>query len=142
MNRRPLPRLNIVVIVADDVKPNYIGLRGSNQIPTPNIEALGYNGIILGKFYTQASCTPSRAVFLTGNYPIRTGLQGTPIVAGQNRSLPRSMPLMPEIFKKLGYETYLVGKWHLDSAYRSSTPTNKEFDTHFGYWNRFLGYFD
>jgi arylsulfatase B len=50
--------------------------------------------------------------------------------------------VMPEIFKKLGYETHLVGKWHLGSAYRSSTPTNKGFDTHFGYWNGFLGYFD
>ncbi|KAH0816881.1 hypothetical protein GEV33_005910 [Tenebrio molitor] len=138
----PLTKPNIVVIIADDVGHNDIGLRGSNQIPTPNLDALGYNGIILDKFYTQASCTPSRAAFLTGNYPIRTGLQGTPIVAGQNRSLPRGMPVMPEIFKKLGYETHLVGKWHLGSAYRSSTPTNKGFDTHFGYWNGFLGYFD
>ncbi|KAJ3648883.1 hypothetical protein Zmor_020652 [Zophobas morio] len=133
---------NIIVIIGDDVGHNDFSLHGSNQIPTPNIDALGYNGIVLDRYYVQNSCTPSRAAFLTGNYPIRSGLQGVPIVAGTNRSLPVDMPIMPQFLKKLGYKTHIVGKWHLGSNYRSRTPTERGFDTHFGYWNGFLGYFD
>lgn len=68
-------------------------------------------------------------------------MQGIPITAGQDRSLPLGMPTMPEKLKNLGYKTHLVGKWHLGQPYRSSTPTERGFDTHYGYWNGFIGYF-
>ncbi|CAG9855683.1 unnamed protein product [Phyllotreta striolata] len=132
---------NIVVILADDLGWNDFGIHGSNQIPTPNIDALGYNGVILDKFYTQQTCTPSRAALLTGKYPMRLGLQGTPIDAGENRSLPLDTPTMAEQLKKLGYSTHLVGKWHLGAACKEHTPTKRGFDTHFGYWNGYVGYF-
>nr|UNO37550.1 sulf3a [Psylliodes dulcamarae] len=121
---------------------NDFSLHGSNQIPTPNIDALGYNGVILDKFYTQQTCTPSRSALLTGKYPIRLGLQSTPIDAGENRSLPFDTPTMAEHLKKLGYSTHLVGKWHLGAACKKQTPTNRGFDTHFGYWAGYVGYFD
>lgn len=44
--------------------------------------------------------------------------------------------------KKLGYKTHLVGKWHLGAGYRNATPTLRGFDTHFGYWNGYLGYYN
>jgi arylsulfatase B len=121
---------------------NDVGFHGSNQIPTPNLDALAYNGIILDRHYTQYCCTPSRAAFLTGNYPIRSGMHGYPLKAGENRSIPTDTPTMPERLKKLGYKTHLVGKWHLGAAYRKNTPTGRGFDTHFGYWNGFVSYFD
>lgn len=119
---------------------NDVSFHGSNQIPTPNIDALAYNGIILNKFYTQQTCTPSRAALLTGNYPMRSGYQGHPLKAGENRTL--DMPIMPEHFKNLGYKTYLVGKWHLGHPYKRSLPTSKGFDYHFGHYNGYIGYFD
>lgn len=69
-------------------------------------------------------------------------MQGKPIVSGENRSLPLNMATMPQLLKKLGYSTHLVGKWHLGSAYRRDTPPEKGFDTFYGYWNGLIGYFD
>lgn len=133
---------NIVLILADDLGWNDVSYHGSNQIPTPNIDALAYNGIILDRFYTQPACTPSRAALLTGQYPIRTGFQGFVIHAGENRYLPHDVKLLPEKLQDLGYNTNLIGKWHLGYAYRNVTPTYRGFDYHFGYWNGVIGYFD
>lgn len=119
-----------------------MGFRGSNQSVTPNIDALAYNGVILDRFYTQQSCTPSRAALLTGKYPSKIGMQGIPITAGENRFLPRNVATLPERLKGLGYKTCLVGKWHLGASYRAVTPSERGFDEHFGYWHGYIGYFD
>ncbi|KAF7285905.1 arylsulfatase B-like isoform X2 [Rhynchophorus ferrugineus] len=133
---------NFVIIVGDDIGWNDFGFHGSNQIPTPNIDALGYNGVFLNHLYTQPTCTPSRAALLTGRYPMKMGLQGTPIKAGEDRPLPNDIETLPMKLKQLGYKTHLVGKWHLSSARRKDLPTARGFDSHFGYWNGYIGYFD
>ncbi|EFA02301.1 arylsulfatase B [Tribolium castaneum] len=132
---------NVVFIVADDLGWNDVGFHGSNQIPTPNIDALAYNGIILNSHYSQSFGTPSRAALLTGKYPMKLGLQGPSITPAEGRSLPEGK-IMSEYFKDMGYATHLVGKWHLGHSRWNDTPTFRGFDHFFGFYNGFTSYYD
>lgn len=133
---------HIIVLVIDDLGWNDVGFHGSNEIPTPNIDALAYNGMILNRHYTQPTCTPSRAALMTGKYPIRLGMQGAPIGEGSPNALPLDEKLLPQHLKDLGYSTSLIGKWHLGYYKKECTPISRGFDTHFGYYNGWIRYND
>lgn len=75
-------------------------------------------------------------------YLIILGMQGLPISGGENIFIPDDMLTLPESLKILNYATHLVGKWHLGAANKNHTPTARGFDTHFGYWNGYVGYFN
>ncbi|BES93627.1 Arylsulfatase [Nesidiocoris tenuis] len=132
---------NIVILLADDMGWNDIGVHGSD-ISTPNLDALAYNGVVFKRHYAQPSCTPSRAALLTGQYPIRYGLHGYPIQSQYKDGLPIGITIMPEILKGLGYRTHLVGKWHQGYAKWAQMPTRRGFDSFFGFLNGFLSYYD
>ncbi|KAF4519023.1 hypothetical protein B566_EDAN009786 [Ephemera danica] len=136
-------RPHIVYILCDDMGWNDVGFTGHTDLQTPNIDALAYHGRILTQHYALPTCTPSRSALLTGKYPIHTGMQGYPISPSEPRALPLYERLMPQYFKDLGYQTHLVGKWHLGHYEWKFTPTlRKAFDSHFGYFNGFIGYYD
>ncbi|XP_021920854.1 arylsulfatase J-like isoform X2 [Zootermopsis nevadensis] len=79
---------------------------------------------------------------MTGKYPIRTGMQGRPLRCGEPRGLPLEETTLPQRLRDLGYITRLVGKWHLGCQRSEYTPTRRGFDSHFGYWNGYIDYFD
>ncbi|XP_053408554.1 arylsulfatase B-like isoform X8 [Mercenaria mercenaria] len=109
-------RPNIVVIVADDLGWNDVSFHGSDQIPTPNIDALAYGGIILNNYYVSPICTPTRGALMSGRHPIHTGLQRGVIVGAAKYGLPLEEKIMPQWFQQLGYRTHMVGKeyWGVD----------------------------
>jgi arylsulfatase A-like enzyme len=122
---------HIVYIVADDLGWKDVGFHGSD-IETPNIDALAKGGVELGAFYTQPLCTPSRAALMTGRYPLRYGLQTGVIPSGGLYGLPTDEWLLPQALKEAGYETALVGKWHLGHADPKYWPRQRGFDYFYG----------
>ena len=102
---------NIIFIMSDDHTSQAFGVYGSRLAslnPTPNIDRLAHEGILFeNAFCTNSICTPSRAAIMTGQYAHVNGildLDGT--LLPENHYLAKEM-------KALGYETAMVGKWHL-----------------------------
>ena len=106
---------NIVYIVSDDQGWKDVGFHGSD-IRTPNIDALAAGGVRLEQFYAQPMCTPTRAALMTGRYPFRYGLQTAVILSTHTYGLALDEWLLPQALKEAGYETAIVGKWHLGHA--------------------------
>lgn len=106
------PTPNIVIIYGDDVGYGDVGAYGSLKIPTPNIDRLAKSGLRFTDGHCTAStCTPSRFSLLTGVYGFRH--QANVLPPNAPMIIPLEMMTLPKMLKKAGYETGIVGKWHL-----------------------------
>ena len=122
---------NIVFIMADDLGNADLGYRGSD-IKTPNIDKLASGGVRCESFYGMPVCTPSRACLMTGRYPMRYGLQTLVIFPSHTYGLPTDERTLPQALKDAGYQTLMVGKWHLGHADQKYWPQNRGFDHFYG----------
>jgi arylsulfatase A-like enzyme len=122
---------NIVVILADDLGNADLGYRGSD-IKTPNLDALASGGVRLESFYGMPVCTPSRAELMTGRYAMRYGLETLVIFPSHTYGLPTDERTLPQVLKDAGYDTAMVGKWHLGHADQKYWPQNRGFDHFYG----------
>lgn len=104
---------NVIFIYADDLGYGDLSCYGATKIQTPNLDKLAASGIRFTNGHaTSATCTPSRYALMTGRYPWRK--KGTGILPGDAALIiPTDKTTLPNLFKKAGYETAIVGKWHL-----------------------------
>ncbi|XP_049869905.1 arylsulfatase B-like [Pectinophora gossypiella] len=133
VNSDEITRPNIVFIVADDLGWDDVSFHGSDQIMTPNIDTLAYSGVILDQYYTDTLGTPSRSALFTGKYPLRLGMQSISIKASEDRGIPTPERLLPAYLQELGYQTNLIGKWHVGKSREHYLPTYRGFDTFYGF---------
>lgn len=135
------PKPNIIHIVADDLGYADVGFNGCKDIKTPNIDALASGGAKFTKFYVQPMCTPTRAALMTGRYPYRYGLQTAVIPSVSDYGLDTTEWLMPQCLKEAGYQTAIIGKWHLGHADKKYWPKQRGFDYQYGAMIGELDYF-
>ncbi|GAU92335.1 hypothetical protein RvY_04429 [Ramazzottius varieornatus] len=124
---------------------------GNLQTPTPNIDRLANEGVIMDRYYTSAICTPSRAAFMSGKYEMAYSA----IRGGEPWGLPADLKLLPAFLKDLNYTTSFLGKvahgpkqclaelytetdigswfqWHLGAHTRAFLPDHRGFDYSLG----------
>ncbi|NQZ56440.1 MAG: arylsulfatase [Lentisphaeraceae bacterium] len=103
---------NIVFIYGDDVGYGDVGVYGSKMIPTPNIDKLAQGGLVFTDGHcSAATCTPSRFSLLTGVHGFRHGVRILPPNAPLK--IPTDILTLPKMLRKAGYDTAVIGKWHL-----------------------------
>lgn len=145
--RPPTPaRPNVVLILADDLGYGDLGCTGAPDIRTPEIDRIAAEGLRFTMFYSNGpECTPTRAALLTGRYPQRPGGLECAIGVGnvgryddavrlretRELGLPPDRSVLAQMFKRAGYATGLIGKWHL--GYEPHLlPRRHGFDEFFG----------
>lgn len=110
---------NIIFIMSDDHAFQAISAYGSGLNETPNIDKIAEQGIIFNKaFVSNSICAPSRAVILSGKFSHLNG------VKGNSEHFDGSQQTFPKLLQQNGYQTAIIGKWHL-----------KSHPTGFDYWN-------
>ena len=133
----PTERPNILLIVVDDMGFSDLGSFGG-EIETPNLDALALNGIRLTDFQTAPTCSPTRAMLLTGVDNHQAGLgnmaeevapnqQGKP---GYEGVLNNRVVTVASLLRDAGYHTYMAGKWHLGMTEETS-PAARGFERSF-----------
>jgi arylsulfatase A len=106
------PTPNVVLIYGDDIGYGDLGCYGASKIPTPNLDRLAAEGLRFTDGHcTAATCTPSRFSLLTGIHGFRHGIRVLPPDAPL--TITAAMPTLPQLFAAKGYDTAVVGKWHL-----------------------------
>ncbi len=131
---------NVLLILADDLGSTDTGFAGGD-IPTPHIDRIAKEGVQLTNFYATPLCTPTRASLLTGRNPVRYGLIYSVIRPWSSYGLPQDEHTMAESFRSAGYQTAIIGKWHLGHTNRRFLPNARGFDHFYGHVNAEIDYF-
>lgn len=121
---------NILILLPDDLGWNDIGYHNEKVI-TPNLDRLAKGGVRFEQHYVCTTCSPTRAALLTGRFPSRFNIRG-PIAGKSKQALPTDIVTLPSMLKKKGYETAIIGKWHLGLRPEVG-PRKYGFDYTYGY---------
>lgn len=133
-------RPNIIIMVADDLGWSDVGFHGG-EIDTPSLDRLAREGVELSRFYTTPICSPTRAALMTGRDPMRLGVAYAVLMPWTNAGIHPDEHFMPETFLQAGYQTAMVGKWHLGHALQAYHPNARGFEHFYGHLHTEVGYF-
>ena len=126
---------NVVVILVDDLGYGDLGSYGATDLKSPHIDTLVSQGMKFSNFYANCPvCSPTRASLLTGRYPELVGVPGViRTFPDQNwGELSSDAILLPSMLESAGYDSAIVGKWHLGLE-SPNRPTDRGFDFFHGY---------
>ena len=119
---------NVLMIVLDDVGFSAISCYGG-LIDTPNIDRLAANGLLYTQWHTTALCSPTRACLLTGRNHTTVGMacvaEATTGFPNSNGHIPFECATLAEVLVERGYNTYMLGKWHLCPQEEMNLAANK-----------------
>lgn len=132
---------NVVILLADDLGWADVGYHGG-EIETPSIDRLAKEGVRLEHFYSAPICSPTRAALMTGRDPLKLGLAYDQIHPWYNVGLAPKSLTIAELFRRDGYQTGLVGKWHLGHTYAHQTPNAQGFDHFWGHLHTNTDFFE
>ncbi len=132
---------NVVIFLADDLGWSDVGFHGEEVIETPSLDRLANEGVQLDRFYTTPICSPTRAALMTGRDPIRLGVAYGVIMPWHTNGIHPDERFMPESFRDAGYQTAMVGKWHLGHAQMTYHPNERGFEHFYGHLHTEVGYF-
>ncbi len=131
---------NVVLILVDDLGYADIGVHGSKEIATPNIDSIALDGVRFTSGYVTAPlCAPSRAGILSGRWQNHFGFEYNP-EPGVAWGLPASQKTIAERLKPLGYSTGIFGKWHQGET-PEFHPLKRGFDEFYGFLSAMHSYF-
>lgn len=116
-------RPNILLIVADDMGYTDVGFFGA-EIATPNLDEIAFAGLRFSNFHAGSSCSPTRAMLMSGVTNREVGISGPAAVLADN------VATLPALLRDAGYHTYMAGKWHLGHEPQHS-PTARGFESSF-----------
>lgn len=133
-------RPNLLFVFADQMRGFDMGCAGNPDVQTPNLDRLAAEGALLDRSFANCPvCTPSRAILLTGRYPLSNR------VVTNDLPLPDAIPTFGELTRDAGYRTGYIGKWHLDGVPREKWtppgPRRHGFDE-WAVWNCAHRYFE
>lgn len=124
---------HIIFVVLDDFGYDDVGFHNNGGIQTPAMDALHADGIELTNYYVECVCSPTRATFMTGRYPIHHGVTDWlhPDVAS---GLPQDELTIANRLADANYVSHMVGKWHIGFYREVLTPTFRGFDSFVGFY--------
>jgi arylsulfatase A-like enzyme len=134
---------NIVFILADDLGYGDLSCYGRPDYRTPHLDRLAREGLRFTSNYTAAAvCTPTRVALMTGRYPARLpiGLVEPLAYGDESVGLPPEHPTPASLLKRVGYDTALIGKWHLGYLPEHG-PLRHGFDEFYGILGPGVDYF-
>ncbi|MCX6616922.1 MAG: sulfatase [Acidobacteria bacterium] len=117
LSARLREKRNIVLILTDDLRYDFLGFMGHPFLETPNIDRMAKNGVVFRNgFVTHSLCSPSRATILSGRYSHAHG------VLDNQTPLPPRLATYPQELQRAGYRTAYIGKFHMGGASDEPRP--------------------